>query len=331
MSSDLQILIRVDAYPEVGFGHLIRCMALAQAIEQQGAKVHFIGQLCPSAQSLLAGNVVMPFTNEEQASSLAKQYDGVILDSYQLNGDDIATYTQASVSLLLDDEDNRGSLAVGMLTNPIEGKAYQHVSGVKLIGSSYAVLRQQFCVTNFPDITTRKRILIMMGASDVAKLTLAVCELLLALGYSKRLDVIIGPAIAHADEIVSWCQLHQVNYFQNVKNMAQRMQHCCFAVTAAGGSLFELAKAAIPCFAYAVAPNQLPAVQQGKRQGWLDFEMVSNGANLDNTKLKTYLEDTLLTPSQLVQRSQAASAAVDGQGAKRVISRFIAQIIANKG
>ncbi|MCE2595592.1 hypothetical protein K6Y31_12250 [Motilimonas cestriensis] len=328
--ANLQILVRVDASHEIGFGHLIRCLALAQVLVQQGEKVSFTGHFCLQAKELLAKYSILPFADEATAILLAKQFDGVVLDSYQLTGQQIAAYGQATVSLLLDDEDNRGGLSASMLTNPIAGKAYAHFTGDKLIGSSFAILRQQFCLTPFVEVTSRDRILVMMGASDVAKLTLPVCKLLQAWSYAELLDVIIGPAISNADEIVSWCQRHQVSYFNNVENMAQRMQNCRFAVTAAGGSLFELAKAGIPCFAYAVTPNQLPAVEQGKQQGWLDFQMVENAEQLDHVRLKSFLEDTLNSPSELLQRSQAASAAVDGQGAMRIATLLIEQILVTK-
>ncbi|MCE2571544.1 PseG/SpsG family protein [Motilimonas eburnea] len=335
MPNSIKILIRLDAYPEIGFGHLIRCLALAQALEQQGVNIYFTGQLCQKAKGLLASYSVIPFANEAIANEAlaiesAKQFDGVILDSYQLTAQQIAAYHQVSVSLLLDDEDNRGPLSASILTNPVAGKAYPDFVGVKLLGSSFAILRQQFCLTPFADIAARERMLVMMGASDVASLTLPVCQLLHAWGYGPLLDVIIGPAVANADEIINWCQQHKVQYFQNVENMAQRMQQCHFAITAAGGSLFELAKAGIPCFAYAVAPNQLPAVEQGKEQGWLDFQLVEDAKQIDPLKLQSWLDSTLSHPAKLRQLSQVATDAVDGLGAKRVATLLIEQILAAK-
>ena len=111
-------MFRVDANEDVGIGHLIRCIALADVCVELGSSCIFFGAYSKKCCALLQYHKYVCIDSEKQALRYAKQADFVVLDSYHFNAELLAQYNSLAKTLVLDDENNRGYFPANFISNP---------------------------------------------------------------------------------------------------------------------------------------------------------------------------------------------------------------------
>ena len=80
----IQVAFRVDASLDIGFGHVMRCLALAQALEQRGARCVFVCCAVPGHLGELIASRgheirLMPRTDHEWAGDRADYMVSILL------------------------------------------------------------------------------------------------------------------------------------------------------------------------------------------------------------------------------------------------------------
>jgi UDP-2,4-diacetamido-2,4,6-trideoxy-beta-L-altropyranose hydrolase len=270
-----RLLFRPDVSPEIGTGHLMRCVSLAQTCASCGRDAIFALHACPAPllervrqPGITAVALTEPADPAEIAALVARcQPAAIVLDGYTLDTDYRRAVAALGLPVLAMDDGNLPyALHADIVLNssPLaRPEDYgQTAPGARLLlGPGFAPLRAEFREAGRPHATVADsdRVLVTFGGSDPADLTLPVARALLEdLPASAQLDIVLGAAVAESVQIEQLAadRPDRVTLHRNSSRMAALMAGARLAISAAGSTLWELACLAVPSIAVVVADNQ---------------------------------------------------------------------------
>jgi UDP-2,4-diacetamido-2,4,6-trideoxy-beta-L-altropyranose hydrolase len=334
----MNTVFRVDASPEIGTGHLLRCLALSQALGEEAADVSFVTR---TTNAILLDRIakcsvdVIPLEAAEAPADAAftasvAEREGaqwIVTDGYAFDTDyqrrlrttksrilcidDIAACHYVSDAVL-----NHGLHAEGRLSYSTEPETRL------LLGPRYALLRQEFASAGNPPPREPSadgiRILLTMGGSDPHACTLRCLRAIEALRLPVEMRVVLGPGFAQREEVrrLASASRYPVEVFFAVEDMVAHMRWADACITAGGTTCLELCRVGVPMAAGAIAENQVPiaasveALSLGIDLGWLP--------SATPRELAARLEPWLADAEALREASRRASRLVDGRGVARV-------------
>lgn len=345
----MKVLFRVDGSANVGLGHLMRCLALAQALNKRKAEVHFV--VSPSTVPLCrerhdwVGQIhslepdLQPLEELQHIKHLVKKL-GVtllVLDGYQFDENYRKAFRQLSAWIAcFDDANLPGNLHCDLVINGAS-KEVKNVyaktasNAVLCVGPEYRVLRQEFSELSRIPFEHRRSLTLVMGGSDPANLTLPLLRELEKVAFNGPIRVITGAAYPWFKELSNMLQQSplSVQHLHDCQTMGDAFSHSRLTVSAAGSSQFELACAGSPSLLVMVADNQREASYQGAQQGWC--EVIDMRANHELTRLFNTIQTLWEDPNTLEKMSLLAYQHGDGEGAERVVDAFYKMWIEGKG
>ncbi|MBU3002100.1 UDP-2,4-diacetamido-2,4,6-trideoxy-beta-L-altropyranose hydrolase [Paraglaciecola arctica] len=293
----MRVSFRVEGDPKMGLGHLMRCMALAQGLKKFGHQVFFFmsedsQQFCKPRTDWVGEILTLAYLNKQAEPKwlvqqcIRQQFDWLILDGYQF--DHAYRHSLQSTEFKLavfDDLNNSGELYADLVINGASNTALLQYpttapNAQLAIGQNYQVLRQEFLQVNRQNWSQREHLALMFGGSDPKNLTLKVLEAIQKLDPSMPIKVITGAAYTSLESLENIIQASglEINHLHDCQNMAQELENTKLAISAAGGSQFELRACAVPAILVVVADNQLPASQEAANQGWCQVATKELGA-----------------------------------------------------
>jgi UDP-2,4-diacetamido-2,4,6-trideoxy-beta-L-altropyranose hydrolase len=283
----MRVAFRVEGEPSIGLGHVMRCMALAQSLVAYGHEVFFF--MSQRSQSFChnradwVGEIfsITDIDNSLEPDWVTKQsrdlqVDWLVLDGYQFD----ETYRLKLRSrefkfAVFDDMNNSGALYADIVINGAPNAAthnYQLTApdAQLAVGPDYQVLRREFLQLNNNEWDNRKNLTLMFGGSDPKKLTLGVLQSLQKLNATMPITVITGAAYADLQDLVDFVSISnlEIKHLHDCQNMASELVNSKLALSAAGGSQFELLACAVPSILVVVAENQKSASKEASIQGW---------------------------------------------------------------
>ncbi|MBP7335141.1 UDP-2,4-diacetamido-2,4,6-trideoxy-beta-L-altropyranose hydrolase [Niveispirillum sp.] len=342
MSGANRVLIRADASPAKGTGHIMRCLALAEALRDQGAvPVFATREITESlrARLLADGFDHHPLAGDEPADLLALAHrlgaTALVVDSYWLDaGWRAAVRPGFGAVLALDDLADR-MLHADLVWNPAPGAAslpYATLApgATVLSGEAYLLLRREIrqaaAAPRLP-LAARNSILLTFGGSDPAGLTVPVVKRLApSLPSGVRLDVVAGGSNPALDCIRAACARFPgvVRLHIDSREMGSLMAAAGLAVTAGGGTVAELAAVAVPSLLAVVADNQAPAADDARSKGWAAVVEArgdrADVADMIGDKVRGLWSDL---PARQELSRRIAAGGIDGQGAARVVAALL--------
>ena len=166
-----------------------------------------------------------------------------------------------------------------------------------------------------------------MGGSDPNNATLDVLQVLAAiLRNDSQILAILGPSNPHGPSLqaaVKKCPRAQL--LQNPPNLPELMAACDMAITAGGGTVWELAYFGVPSIVLVIAENQRPCAEELKaRQACL---VVDGLAGEPTDALAAAIGRFLESPDERATCAARFSAMVDGLGAVRVCATMKALFV----
>ena len=333
-AGDFTVAIRADAGRAIGGGHVIRCLALAEAFACHGAKPLFFSHPDSVAAAPALGRSgwpVSPIRFAEgpiaYASGVADQrrFDVLVVDHYAI-GDRHERVLARSARLLMviDDLPDRlhaCDLLVDLRDNARAPEEAWRAPGAEILtGLGFALLRPEFAERRASALTRHVaggkvgRVLVSLGLTDPSGATLDVVKSLIPLIADYSLDVVVGPqahGLASLAEIAA--AFSRVRLHVDPPNIAHLMAQADLAVGAGGIASWERCCLGLPSIVLQLADNQAANIATLTRSG---------AAVLGTLDGVSSIADQLATLAFDVERrsgmARYAADLCDGKGAQRV-------------
>ncbi len=341
------ILIRADAWAGIGAGHVMRCLALAQAWMDRGGKAHFLlGGASGSLEARLRSEGVeasrirsAPASREdaEESLALARRLGAaaVVTDGYPFTGPYQRILKEGGVRLLVIDDNGEcapyeADLILNQNIHAREGWYRERRPGAALLlGSRFAMLRKEFLAPpagsgagSAPRDPSEdpRNILVTMGGGDPDNATLRVIRALQGIAFpGMAVKVVVGmvnPNLASLEAAVADRPDLDFALQREVRDMPGLMGWADIAVSAAGSTVWELMHAGLPSLLVVVAENQreiaarLDLDGMGVNLGW--------HADLLPQRIAAEIRDLLDSAPARAAMAGKGRDLIDGRGAARV-------------
>ncbi len=297
---------------DYGFGHLTRCMAIAEGFKENNISSTFY----------LRGRLNKDFSlfdfSWRHSDWLKEEINVsgkiVILDSYYADIKYCQHIYERAEKILFIDDNNRIPYPGGFVVNSIMGAetlGYPDNRKVTyLLGSEFHPLRKEFWAVPEKIINQEIiKILITFGGSDITNETPTILRRIIKKYPDLEKRVIIGRGYSNIDEIKKVSDNKTVLiYYPEAKIMKEEMFLCDLAISAAGQTIYELARIGVPTHAIQVAENQANILLNWGKSNFLLTESIF-----------TTLPDVYTRKSV----SDIGRILVDGKGVVRIIKRLV--------
>jgi UDP-2,4-diacetamido-2,4,6-trideoxy-beta-L-altropyranose hydrolase len=332
------LVMRADANVQIGIGHVMRCLALAQEWRDRGGEVAVISQELPLhlRERFRAERIAVEQSrgvsgnsgDAEHLANRAEQLEArwVVVDGYSFGTDYQQKVKSRGFKLLfVDDSASAGQYAGDLLLNQnvdaTELMYRDRVGSARLLlGPRYALLRQEFRRTRPPnrDFTNpAQKLLVTFGGTDPAGLSRKATEAVQLLGnIALEVRFLMG-ATAPALQCMKQIALPgNAKLIVDPRSMVESMLWADAALTAAGSTCWELCYMGIPALVVIVAENQVRIAQGLEVSG--AAENLGHHSRLSAADIAQAIASLLSRPVSRKELSTHARALVDGYGAARV-------------
>jgi UDP-2,4-diacetamido-2,4,6-trideoxy-beta-L-altropyranose hydrolase len=336
-----RILFFADAGPEVGGGHVMRCLTLARALTGRGAECAFVESRATAqilrrfgwpAPALLAISDAPGLDGQlAYAGDFADRFeaDVVVVDHYGAGGREEAALKGAARRIVVIDDLANRNHACDLLLDPGYGRraeAYRKLapdSAHVLTGPTYALVRPEFAAARQRALSRRAkhgpvtRALVSLGMTDIGGVTERVVRALIPALDDVRLDVVLG---SEAASVAGLRQLaaadRRIRLWVDDADMATLTADADIAIGAGGSSVWERAVVGLPSATVILAENQRVMIEHMADAG---FARAIDAAAPDFEARLLEAWNRLLTDEALRWRLTERSADLcDGHGASRV-------------
>jgi UDP-2,4-diacetamido-2,4,6-trideoxy-beta-L-altropyranose hydrolase len=359
VAAPLRAVVRADASARIGHGHVMRCLALAQALRSRGVHVSFVqrvqaGHAGPAIEH--AGftwcgwpardtDLLDPARQVEDADrsheALRAMHgparpDLLVLDHYRLGAAWMQSFCQhpdaaAPTVLVIDDLADR-ELQGDLLLDPnwhddpvARYRGLWPAGSATAFGPAHALLRGEFAQARAHTAErgqTPLSVVLAFGGSDPAHATGACLERLHAGLPGVTLDVIVGAGSSQASSLVErWAVVPGVTVTVGASDVAARFARADVFVGAGGSMTWERACLGLPGVTLPIADNQQPLCRRLADAG----EGIDLGAfgpvSLDG--LLPAVQGLLQDATRRQHMGQALARRCDGLGADRVADRLL--------
>ncbi len=337
------LVIRADASAAAGSGHVMRCLALAQAWRDRGGAVTFRCAELPGAlhdrlrrEEITVVGAREPAGSEEDAVGTAALAAGtgaawVVVDGY---GFDAAFERRLGGRgprvLRIDDHGRAGDYRADLVLDQnlaAEAASYARraPSTRLLLGSRYVLLRREFRRAGDPmppPAGPVRRLLVTLGGGDQDVVVRLVLEALARLGPRRpETRIVRGHGGAPPAELRAAAErLPGTGLLGPVEDLADLMRRADLVLSGAGGTCWEWAALGRPGLVLTLSDNQRPNAEALAARGAavdLGFAGAAT-AEVIAERLDALLQD----PGARAELGERVRGLIDGHGAERVVKHL---------
>ena len=324
-------VLRADASDLIGVGHVMRSLALGEALLDVGFDVMLATVGLPAGMREEAHKcgitvvdlLCVPFGSDDALATLSLNGAVLVIDGYKFEREFFEILeNQATHFAVIDDNVETKALAPSVVINQnphATAEMYAHLSGEPqlLLGLQYALLRREVrAAAKQAKSTIAGKVFVAMGGSDFLQLTSPIVDGLKDLDI--EICVAIGPTNSQRQQIEETVKsipqarvILQADYITELASSS-------LAILAAGSSLWEAAALGVPSIGLIVADNQVGASVGAEHCGISISLDVRNG--LHNESIVSNVGNLLTTANgTLVKMTTATRSEVDEFGSMRVL------------
>ena len=291
----MSIFIRVDASTEIGTGHVIRCLTLANRLKKEGKTVAFICRHAegdcmelieqqgfhvyklPASEGSLWTYVADNWKEDARETiNILRHYkvEQLIVDHYSIDikWEQVVRLFTKEI-MVIDDLANRPHDCDELLDQNFYLNKDSRYNGLVpvhtrlLLGPKYALLREEFkearkIIKSFTGKV--ERIIVFFGGSDPTNETEKVLRAILPIIHLEKIevDVVVGNSNPNKMKIREICSTSdQLTYHCQINNIAELMVKADLAIGAGGATTWERIYLHLPTIVIAVANNQVKAAE----------------------------------------------------------------------
>lgn len=325
----MRVTILTEGGRNIGFGHIMRCLSLYQAFEEQGITPRLIINGDNFTEGLLRDKKYENLNwlrKKRTLPGLLKDADTVIVDSYLADIDLYKIISEkVEVPVYIDDIKRlkypRGFIVNGNIC--AENLGYPKSSYNKyLLGTRYMSLRKEFWGT--PERGENKKvnsIMLTFGGSDVNGITSMVLGFLKDKYSTLRKNVVISRGFRNIDKIER-LKDSSINFVYKPDTISMRcvMLESDIAISAGGVTLCELIKVGIPTIGICAADNQEKGLKAWQKAGVIQYAGWYDGKDL-LSNIAGGIKN-IMPLSKRLKCSRMGKRFVDGKGGARLVERI---------
>lgn len=267
------VIFRADGNSQIGLGHVMRCLAMAEMIIDNFTIKFAIQNPSENVIKLLSVNrisvISLPETIDYQKDlvnflTVVSKDDIVVLDGYYFTENYQKILKNYCKSLVYIDDLHAWHQYADIIINHSGSARKSDYSSEPytefLLGTQYALLRKEFFQTQLPDCIPDKltNILINLGGADPENLSHRIVEILLKSKPALKLVLILGGANKHVAAF-SHFQTETLQIKQNLSadEMIAEILACDLAIVSCSTVSYEVAIINKPFLGILTADNQM--------------------------------------------------------------------------
>ena len=343
------IFIRVDSSTKIGYGHFMRCMALADTL-QKNFEINFItrsleGSLISDIQKKGFG-IFRFYSNSEKINekndaqktiSLIKKHSGskniLIVDNYQLSKKwetDVKPFVHKLI--VIDDLSNRSHNCDLLIDQNLHTKVNGLYKGlipsncIKLIGPKFSMIRKEFRMMRKsvkPRTFPIKKILVSFGGSDIENQTPVALNSIKKMNGKINVDVVVGKANKCKKTLKIFCNKNKhFTYHEQIDNIADLMLSSDLSIGSSGSTTWERCSLGLPAIVSISSNDQRDIANSLSRK-----KCIINLGDVKKLKESSYINViTNLKKNDLRNMSKNSMSLVDGNGTQRILKHILLMV-----
>ena len=343
------IFIRVDSSTKIGYGHFMRCMALADTL-QKNFEINFItrsleGSLISYIQKKGFG-IFRFYSNSEKINekndaqktiSLIKKHSGskniLIVDNYQLSKKwetDVKPFVHKLI--VIDDLSNRLHNCDLLIDQNLHTKVNGLYKGlipsncIKLIGPKFSMIRKKFRMLKKsvkPRTFPIKKILVSFGGSDIENQTPVALNSIKKMNGKINVDVVVGKANKCKKTLKIFCNKNKhFTYHEQIDNIADLMLSSDLSIGSSGSTTWERCSLGLPAIVSISSNDQRDIANSLSRK-----KCIINLGDVKKLKESSYINViTNLKKNDLRNMSKNSMSLVDGNGTQRILKHILLMV-----
>jgi UDP-2,4-diacetamido-2,4,6-trideoxy-beta-L-altropyranose hydrolase len=314
----VKFAFRVDASAEIGSGHVMRCLTLADLLRERGHECRF--HCHPQQGDRIAAIQAQgyPVTPVDLNGDLPGPHDWLVVDQYRL---DAAWEARQPVArrLVIDDLADRPHHCDLLLDQNLRADAEARYRPLVpahcrlLLGPAHVLLRPDFDCPPRPREGQVRHVLAYFGGNDQDNQAGRALE---ALRRFPRLsaEIVLGPDHPHRDAVHA-ASVPGLTVRDACPDMAAAMQNADLALGVCGIAAWERCALGLPTLVCVTADNQREDAIALHRLGAV--EHLGESADVDAERWAEALARALADPARIARMGEAAAAVVAGHQENR--------------
>lgn len=285
--------LRADAGVNIGYGHFIRTLALADMLKDGYDCVFYTTAPTPyqiEEMSKVCHYVALQEdTKLEEFINSLKGDEIVVLDNYFFTTDYQRQIKDKGSKLVCIDDMHDKHYVADAVINHTPGTKEEQFSKENYtrlyLGPEYLLLRKQFrdATYRYTPFENKKNVYICYGGSDELNLTRKACEVIL---YNQKchIDAVVGGAYEYYEDLKNYAKDKDITVYRNASpdEIVELLRNSCLAIVPDSMVFFETCCLRRPCITGFDCDNQMFIADYNKKHN-MGYEI---GNLLDNYEEK---------------------------------------------